>query len=77
MENETLFATLIAVTAGLTQILKTLDPSERLNRFYPLIVEVVGVSLGLLSGIPWLMALTIGLASMGLYRGAKVVIKGE
>ena len=35
------------------------------------------IVLGLLSGISWLMALTIGLASMGLYRGVKVAVKGE
>jgi len=77
MENEATIAILIAIVTGLAEILKTADPEEKLNRFYPLIVEVLGFGLGMLAGVNWLMALTIGLASMGLYRGAKITIKGE
>jgi hypothetical protein len=77
MESETLYTTLIALTVGLSEVLKQIDPEQKFNRYYPLVTEILGFSLGMLAGINWLMALTVGLGAMGLYRGAKVVIKGE
>ena len=74
---EEIYVALIPITSGLFQMLKSLDSTEKYNRFYPLLTELLGFGLGVAAGLNWLFALTIGLSAMGLYRGLKVTVKGE
>lgn len=63
-------------------ILKNLVPSDKINRFIPLIMGVLGLVINLcinkgISADIVLAGLFSGLASTGLYEAFKNIIKGE
>ncbi len=69
------FAVLVALTTGVTEILKQIIGK---NRFIPLISLFVGVCLSIAAypsreGI--LLGIAVGLSSSGLYSGTKKLIK--
>ena len=68
---------LIVLTNSLVQVLKLADPEEKFNRFYPLLALGIGLGLGLYAGEGLILSLMIGPSAIGIYRGAKVLIKGE
>jgi len=66
----------VVLTNALTELVKRVLP-ENYSRYLPLGVEALGFGLGMLAGLGWWASLFVGLCAMGLYRGAKVVVKGE
>ena len=64
----------IAAVNIFMQILKNIDKDQILNRFYPLVAEIVGVGLGLAMGLDWFTTLFIGASAIGIYRGTKVAL---
>ena len=77
MEIPTDFVAAVIIVNGLMQLVKKADISGKLNRFYPIVAEVLGLGIGLLIGLEWFESLFIGLSAMGIYRGVKVVAKAE
>lgn len=69
------FAGGVILVNALTELVKGYVPEE-FNRWIPMGVEVLGFVIGMLLGLGWFQSLFIGLSAMGLYRGAKVAIKG-
>jgi len=72
MEIITSVSFLIALTIALTAVVRItkLIPT----RFLPVVSLVIGIVVGLLSGVDVLIALTIGPASSGLFDIAKLSI---
>ncbi|MCK5297062.1 MAG: transposase [Alphaproteobacteria bacterium] len=68
------FAGVVLLVNALTELVKKVLP-EQYNRFVPLGVEALGFGLGLAIGLSWFEALFVGLSAMGLYSGAKAVVK--
>lgn len=75
--NEMMYAAAVGVVNALMQVVKATDVDEKFSRFYPLVAVLLGEVIGIGLGLNWFWSLTLGLTAMGLYRGAKVVVKGE
>lgn len=69
------FAGGVILVNALTELAKRFIPKES-NRWIPIGVEVLGFIVGMLMGLGWFQSLFIGLSAMGLYRGAKVAVRG-
>ena len=65
------FAGVVLATNLLTELIKKVDTLGRLHAYIPIIVEVIGFSLGMAVGLGWFEALFVGLSAMGLYSGIK------
>jgi hypothetical protein len=74
MEFNYSFTGLVLILNALAELVKRTPVYEKVKNWYPVLVEVGGVVLGLLTGFTWFESLLIGLVAMGLYDTAKTTV---
>ena len=77
MDFVTDLAAAIAITTGLTSVIKTAIQSESFNRFAPLVSLIIGVGIARIAmGFypeALMYGIVVGLSASGLYSGVKSV----
>jgi hypothetical protein len=67
------YIALSGITTAMVELAKKFDGEAKYERFYPIVSLVIGFILGMLSGLPWLLSLTVGLTASGFYSQVKTL----